>query len=328
MEKQDKLVSYDKNLEFDNFKSLIKLKPNPKSLENEKRKFKDFMANFIDKIDFENNQCNGRPRFYLKDIIKSLLIMSYNGMSYRRAESDLISLKEQGIIKHIPKRSTLCKYMLLDKTKKILEKLITLSSLFFIEHENVLICDSTWLATKMYVGGHKNVYNKKSGAPLSKVRKLHISCLRNSKVIACARATKGTINDSPIFQELVHIPIKNGFIIKKLIADAGYSGKDNYAFCQALNIKEIFIDFKKNASLKRAKSSAWRTQLKLFKENPEQWHESYRFRVLVEGIFSTIKRKHLNYLRSRKENSQDVELLLKCLVYNFTIVGKYFMDNS
>jgi len=36
-----------------------------------------------------------------------------------------------------------------------------------------------------------------------------------------------------------------------------------------------------------------------------------------------MKRKNLNYLRSRKEVAQDVEVLLKALVYNLTIIGKY-----
>jgi hypothetical protein len=47
------------------------------------------------------------------------------------------------------------------------------------------------------------------------------------------------------------------------------------------------------------------------------------FRALVEGVFSAIKRKHLNYLRSRNETAQDIELLLKCLVYNITVIGRY-----
>jgi len=33
--------------------------------------------------------------------------------------------------------------------------------------------------------------------------------------------------------------------------------------------------------------------------------------------------KNLNYLRSRNTVAQDVELLLKVLVYNMTIIGKY-----
>ncbi len=324
---QETLTSFDKNLRFENFRTLVKLKPNPKALEQEKRNFIDFMFSFIEGVDFEEDQCIGRPRFSIRDIIKSLLVMCYNGMSYRRTEPDLIDLKEKGIIKYVPSRSLLNKYMLLEETKKIMEKLIQMSSLFFIENEDTLIVDSTWLSPRMYSGGYKRVYDKKSTS-LQKVRKLHVACLKNSRIICCAKATEGTLHDSRMFEELISTPIKNGFMIRKLLADAGYAGKENYALAQSLNIRSVFIDFRKNATSKHAKSQTYINQLKMFKEEPEQWHESYRFRVLIEGIFSAIKRKHTNYLRSRKDCSQDVELLLKCLVYNLIVSCKYFMDSS
>ena len=76
----------------------------------------------------------------------------------------------------------------------------------------------------------------------------------------------------------------------------------------------------------RPKSNLWRQRLRFYMEEPEAWKETYRMRVLIENLFSTIKRKNMNYLRCRKENSQDVEMLLKALWHNITIIGK-FMDS-
>lgn len=166
-------------------------------------------------------------------------------------------------------------------------------------------------------------FTTKKHAPLAHVRKLHIAITKNSKVITCAVATAGTQHDSPHFEKLIATPLKNGFKIKTLLADAGYTGKNNYALCQELGIFNVFIDFRKNASIKRAKSNLWREKLRLYKEQKEIWNQTYRFRVLVESVFSTIKKKNLNYLRSRKETAQDVETLLKALVYNLTIIGEY-----
>jgi len=84
-----------------------------------------------------------------------------------------------------------------------------------------------------------------------------------------------------------------------------------------------FIDFKSNNQVRRAKSDLWREKLRLYREKKEIWNQTYRFRVVIEVIFSSIKRKNLNYLRSKKETAMDVELLLKALVYNITIIGKY-----
>lgn len=323
MEQQSNLIEFNKEFKFENMRHLLKPVSNKKSLEWEKRKFLQFSMGFIDLINFKDNQVNGRPKFLINDIIKSLLIMSYNKMSYRRAESDLTELYEKGLIQSIPSRAVLNKYMLQENTKKIIENLIQVSALFFVQDEDTLILDSTWLACKMYSGGYKKVYDKKN-APLQKVRKLHVACLKESRIIACAKATTGTVHDSPMFKDLVYKVYKNGFNIKRLLADAGYMSKDNYNYCYNLNIESIFIDFKSNVQYKRAKSPAWKKSLKIYKENPKLWHENYRFRVLVEGVFSAMKRKQLNYLRSRKGSAQDCELLLKCLIYNFTIIGKSF----
>ncbi len=319
---QNNLGMYDKTLKFEN-NLLLPLKLDKRALEREKLNLIDFSSSFIESINLEENQYVGRPRAHLKDIIKSLIIMSYNNLSYRRTQSDLEILKEKGLIQNIPKKSTLNKYMMSKKVKKIIEKLIQMSSLFFLEHEDTLIVDSTWLSTRMYVGGHKKVYNKRYLTG-DKCRKLNIACCKNSRIITCAITAGGLKHESPFFKELVSTTIKNGFVINKILADKGYSSKENYSFSESLNIKNIFIDFKSNANLRRAKSAAWRKQLELFKENPEKWHESYRFRPVVETVFSEIKRKNVNYLRARTEISQDVELLLKCLCYNFTVISRFF----
>jgi hypothetical protein len=316
MELQTKLSKENK------FESVVILQKNTLTLEHEKERFITNLCDFIEPLNFEQLQVMGRPKANFKDIIKALCIMSFNGMSYRRTQSDLRWMFEQELIKSIPPRSTLNDYVNNENTKIIIEKLIQVSALFFNDNEDTTILDSTWFAEKMYHGGYKKVHDKKN-APLSIVRKLHIACLKNSRIIACAKATKGTQHDSTMFEEIVTRLKTNGFNIKTLIADAGYTGKNNYALCKDLGILNVFIDFRKNSTLRRAKSDIWREKLKMYKEQKDIWNQTYRFRVLVEGIFSAIKRKNLNYLRSKKETAMDVEILLKALCYNLTIIGKY-----
>jgi transposase len=206
---------------------------------------------------------------------------------------------------------------------KILSRLIQISSLAFIDSEDTIICDSTWLGHHMYHGGYHLVYDKEHCA-LDKCTKVHIACLKNSKAIAFAKVTEGTVHDSPMLKELVMNVINNGFNIKNLLADAGYSSKANYSFCNHVNISNVFIDFQERAKLRPDGRTPWMKQLKVFKENPDVWHEKYRYRVVVEGIFSCIKKKHVNYLRSRQTDSRFNELLLKILVHNLTVIGRYF----
>jgi len=317
MEQQERLFEGQEK-----FKPVITLQKNILTLEKEKERFITNLCDFIEPLNFEQLQVMGRPKANFKDIIKSLCIMSFNGMSYRRTQSDLKLMFEQELIKSIPPRSTLNDYSNDDSTKALIEKLIQVSALFFNDNEDTVILDSTWFGERMYHGGYKKVYDKKN-APLQKVRKVHITCLKNSRVIAYAKATKGTEHDSPHFEEAIRTVCKNGFQIKTLLADAGYNSKNNYALCKELGILNAFIDFKSNNEVRRAKSDLWREKLRLYKEQKEVWNQTYRFRVIIEGVFSAMKRKNLNYLRSKKEVAQDVEILLKCLVYNLTIIGKY-----
>ncbi|VVB82431.1 Transposase DDE domain protein [uncultured archaeon] len=317
MEQQEKLFERQKN-----FKPLIALQRNTLTLEYEKERFITNLCDFIEPLNFEQLQVMGRPKANFKDIIKALCIMSFNGMSYRRTQSDLRKMYEEELIKTIPPRSTLNDYSNDENTKTIIERLIQISSLFFNENEDTVILDSTWFAEKMYHGGYKKVHDKKN-APLNVVRKLHIACLKNSRVITYAKATKGTEHDCPHFEDAIRTICKNGFLIKTLLADSGYLSKSNYALCKELGILNTFIDFKSNNEIRRAKSDLWREKLRLYKEQKEIWNQTYRFRVLIEGVFSAIKRKNLNWLRSKKENAMDVEALLKALVYNLTVIGKY-----
>ena len=303
-------------------KSVVRLQKNSLTLEYEKEKFIQNICNFVEPLNFEAMQVMGRPRADFRDVIKAILVMSYNGMSYRRTQSDLRWMYERELIKSIPPRSTLNDYVNDVNTKKLIEKLISLSSLFFVDEEDTVILDSTWFAKRMYGGVYKQVHDKRAGS-LYKVRKLHIACLKNSKVIAYAKASKGTEHDSPFFEEIVRSVSKLGFPLKTLLADSGYLSKDNYVICKELGILNTFIDFKSNITGKRGKSDLWREKFKLYKEQKSIWNETYRFRVIVEGIFSAIKRKNITYLRSKKETAMDVEVLLKALVYNLTVISKY-----
>jgi len=318
METQEKIFHDARS----NFKPVVALQKNKLSLEQEKERFINNVCDFVEPLNFEQLQVMGRPKANFKDIIKSMCVMSYNGMSYRRTQSDLKRMYSEGLIQSIPPRSTLNDYANNWDTKSLIEKLIQVSALFFNDNEDTVILDSTWFGQRMYTGGYRKVHDKRSGS-LYKVRKLHIACLKNSKVIAYAKATAGTKHDCPFFEEFVSTVIKNGFKIKTLLADSGYSSKNNYALCRDNGISNVFIDFRSNSNIKRAKSDLWREKLRLYREQKEIWNQTYRFRVIVEGVFSAIKRKNLNYLRSKKEVAQDVETLLKCLVYNLTIIGKY-----
>ena len=292
-------------------------------LERERARFLSVCSDFVDEFVRQSPQGGGRPKFPPNDLLKALLIQSLHGVSFHRIQSDLHLAKMLGFINSVPKKSTLSKYMNDPSLTDKLERLIQTCAFSFMNSEDTLIVDSTWFATKMYTGGSKIVHDK-ANAPLDKVRKVHIGFLPNSKIIAYAKATIGTTHDCPLFKDIVSTVVNNGFNIDKLLADAGYLSKANYALCESLGIKGVFINFKSNITGKHPKSKAWRNSFNLYKNEPEVWHENYRYRVLIEALYSAIKKKFLPWLRTNTDTARDNESLLKMLAYNLTILGRYY----
>lgn len=301
-------------------------------LETEKLDFLKTSTAFISNInfsDYEHQSTTGRPKFPIEDILKSLLIMNYHSWSYRRSRSDLEILKNLGFLNNIPKRSTMNKYMQEPILKVILTRLIEMSATTFIPIEDCIMLDSSQFFNKILMGGSKSKCHHKSKLfqvpTLEKTRKLHVAIARESKMIICARTSKGTVHDYNFCIELIDESIKNGFNVKTVLADAAYNSKEAYSFCEDKGIV-AYLDFKSNSIVRRSNSALRRRQLIMYKENKEEWHNAYRYRVLVESVFSVIKKKGLNHLRSRNENAKDCEMLLKSLWYNLCILAKEHED--
>ncbi|MFH1311090.1 MAG: transposase [Nanoarchaeota archaeon] len=301
--------------------------PKKKHLEDEKKDFIKIMSFFVDNIDIQEDQLLGRPRANLRDILKSLLIMSYHCWSYRRSMSDIEKLKEEGLILSKPAVSTLNKYMQNQQFQDLLKTLIELCALSFVDVEDCVILDSTWFCNMIRLSASNiaRIKNRNMKLPaLSKTRKIHIIIGKNSKIILSAETSFGTVHDSHYFKPLLEKALKLGFRIKTLLADAGYNSKEHYALCENYGIKETFIDFRKNEVTGKDRSALRRNQLIIFRSHPEIWHETYDMRAIIETVFSSMKRKGKNYIRSRNADAQDSEMLLRVLWYNLTIIAKYY----
>src|SRR3989338_1412060 len=258
---------------------------NNKDLQSEKKDMLSMMHFFLENFNFEEQSPNGRPSFPLKGIMKCLLVMSYHGWSLRRSQSDIEQIHKDGIISCIPKPSTLNKYMLDSKTEELLERLIILSALPLAAMSDTFIADLTLYQQFMNTcAAHRQKVRKVDLAPHYKTRKLHILMCKETRSVCWAKASGGEVNDSPFLPRMIQETVNEGFVIKKLLADKGYVAKETYALCQELGIKECFIEMKMFYTGKRPGSALWRDQLQVYKNKPEEWHESYRFRVIVRTI--------------------------------------------
>ena len=95
-----------------------------------------------------------------------------------------------------------------------------------------------------------------------------------------------------------------------------------------MGIYDAYIDFRSHVQERHGQSDLWRKKIREYKYEKWSWQDKYRFRPLVEGVFSSIKRKFANYLRSQKNCARDVEILLKVLVYNLGVIGRHSLNSS
>ncbi len=303
----------------------MQLKQLKNHLETEKLDFLKILYLFMEKVfleEFEIKDTGGRPRADLKEVIKCLVIMNYHSWSYRRSNSDFEILKERGELKKIPKRSTLNKYMNDLSLKKILENLIEFSSTIFIDIEDCIMVDSTHFFDRILIPANKRKGKSPIRMPtLDKTRKLHLTIAKNSRIIICARTSIGTTHDYNFARELIETPLKLGFKISKVLGDSAYNSREMFCLCEEKGI-QAFLNFKKNSKTHRSQSKLRREQLLMFFDDKKTWHESYRFRVIIEQSIGVIKRKGRDHLRSRNDLAKDNEMLLKCFWYNLCIIAR------
>lgn len=142
-----------------------------------------------------------------------------------------------------------------------------------------------------------------------------------------ARVLEKDSGDSPQFKPLVRGVFEAGFNPKTALGDKGYLSRDNYTFATDMGL-ETFIPFKSNSIGEPQGSAAWRKAFYLFQANREEFDRRYHLRSNVESMFSALKRKFGENIRSRTPVAQVNEVLCKLIAYNLTVVVHEMFENG
>lgn len=78
---------------------------------------------------------------------------------------------------------------------------------------------------------------------------------------------------------------------------------------------------KRNITIRKHGSQAWRDMIALWLEDKASFLKRYHQRSRAESVYSALKRCHGNYLSSHKRRAQRRELHLKTLAYNIGIAN-------
>lgn len=269
---------------------------------------------------------NGRPPVDYSDIVKSLCIRSYSGYSSWRAESELKIARAMGTIHIVHRRSTLNKYLQDPKVAELLHRLYTIIAEPLAEIEMYFAADATGISNA-YGSQH---WSKIRNTPEEhkqrrQYAKLHIITGVKTNVICAAKITSGTAHESPFLKPLLDDTAKI-FTMREVSADAGYLSRENV---QAIAAKGAapFIMGKKNVHVpSKGRLTPWVAMLRLWKHQQSYFAERYHRRSNVESTFGALKRKFGHFCRSKKQISQENEILAKIVCFNASVLAEALLS--
>jgi hypothetical protein len=143
--------------------------------------------------------------------------------------------------------------------------------------------------------------------------KVHLMCGTTTNVVTSCVVTDGHAGDSPQFESLVNQTSEN-FVMDTVCADKAYSSRANLKLVVSKAAKP-YIDFKDNAKA-NPKDALWTRMYHFYAYNKEWFYEHYHRRSNVETVFSMIKGKFGERLRSKSYQAQVNEALCKVLCHN------------
>ena len=282
----------------------------------EKILFLELLYELTSQVPQQKREGAGRPSANLGEMIFSCCLKTYLDFSSRRSESDLQFTRQLGYLNHTPHFNTVLKYLNKPSLKKVLMKLIEISSLPLKEVEKDFTVDASGFSTIMYGQWLKkrNIYNEHRT-----FKKAHVMSGVKTNVITHIEVTDGYAHEVHLFETLLHHTSKN-FNMKEVSADKGYiSEKNLQLIVQHGAIPYIpFISNVKRPSEKRL--PVWNAMFVYFRDHKEDFMKHYHKRSNAESVFSMMKRKFGSHLRARNSLAQENEVLCKALCHNICVL--------
>lgn len=282
---------------------------------SELRLFDVLLKDLVNNVE-EPQYSFGRPKLSMKDSVFCTIQKVYSQLSQRRAYTLYKNAEEKEKIEHTPHFNAVGKLLNREDITPILHNLLTLTALPLKSVETTFAPDSSGFRTTQF-----NEYCKeKHGTGKHHIWvKAHILVGTKTNIVASARITEGEANDCPQFAPMVNEAHDNGFEIKEIPADMGYSSRKNYSLAQSIGAT-AYIPFKSNATGKSRGSMIWGQMYHYFMYRHDEFLQHYHKRSNVESAFNMIKAKFGDKLRSKNKVAQQNELLCKLIAHNIVVL--------
>lgn len=282
---------------------------------NEIEQFDMLLKDLVNGLE-EPEQIMGRPRLSKKDTAFCAIQKVYSQLSQRRSHTLYRNAEEREQITHAPHFNAVGKLLNRVDMIPVLHKLLTLSALPLKSIETTFCPDSSGFRTTMFNEYCKEKHHTKKQ---HKWIKAHILTGAKTNIIASAVITIGDSGDSPQFEPMVMDAHQNGFTIKEVPADMGYSSRDNYELAQSIGAT-AYIPFKSTTTGKQEGSQIWGKMYHYFQFNRDGFMAHYHQRSNVESTFNMVKAKFGDKVKSKNWTAQQNELLCKLIAHNIVVL--------
>lgn len=284
----------------------------------------DLIDELLGLITIKIKQKTGRPSQKVNDILFSMLLKIYTGLSSRRLISDLKMAKDLDYISKVPCYSTLMLYFNDKRLQKLLQELVHVSAIPLKNQEQQFAADSSGFSISKFGRWFDYRWNKEREQRL--YQKAHIMVGTLTNVVTAIEVTNQWSGDNPQFKHLLKKTVLN-FEVKEVMADKAYCSRENYRLAQELGIMP-FIPFRANMVGTKKGLSIWRKMHTYSRENPQAFGEKYHRRSNVETAFSMIKAKFGSELMTKNYTANMNEILCKVLCHNLCcLIAAYFEFN-
>lgn len=257
----------------------------------------------------------GRKRTPMADMVFAACLKVYTGLSSRRSGTDFDEAHAKGYLSHKLNPMMACLFLENELMTPALKELIEASSRPLRCIETAFAPDSTGFSTSRHVRWHDEKYGVRSGRDWVKA---HCMAGLKTHVITAVEILDRDAADCPQFKPLVETTVANGFTVKEVPADKAYLSRDNLEIVDRIG-GTAYIPFKSNSVAGEA-GSLWERMYHFYAMNRDEFQVKYGQRSNIESVFSMVKAKFRDHVRSMTTTAMKNEVLCKLLCHNICCV--------
>ena len=281
----------------------------------EKVRFLELLADLCRSVPDTTYQGRGRPTLPLSDMLFACAYKVYTGFSSRRFTSDLRAAKASGQVTNAPHFNSVTNYLADPRLTPLLKQLVSLSSMPLKAIETEFAIDSSGFTTSHFI----RWFNKKHGREIDNREwvKVHLVCGVKTHIVTSVDISGWEAHDTTYFAALVEETARH-FRMAEITADKAYLSHRNTAIAESVDAVP-FIPFKSN-TVPTAEDTAWGRMYHYFMLNRQDFLDHYHRRSNAETVFSMIKGKFGDAVRSKRDTAMVNEALAKVLCHNVCVV--------